>query len=183
MGERADRVVKNTGFLFLRLLLTLAVGLFTSREVMRILGVDDYGLYNLVGTLVVMFAFLQTALTNATSRYLTFDLGKGDTDKLQKTFSMSMNTELALCGIVIVLSEAIGPWFIYHYLDIPEDRLDAAMWVYQISLLNFVIGIVRTPFNSLIIAHEKMDFFALTSIIDAVGSPSSICCSSPLWTS
>ena len=169
MGTRSDRVIKNTGFLFLRMLLTLAIGLFTSREIMRILGLDDYGLYNLVGTLVVMFAFLQTALTNATSRYLTFDLGAGDIDKLQKTFSMSMNTELALCGIVIVLSEAIGPWFIYRYLDIPPGRTGAAMWVYQISLLNFIIGILRTPFNSLVIAHEKMDYFALMSIIDAVG--------------
>lgn len=169
MGERTDRVIKNTGFLFLRMLLTLAIGLFTSREIMRILGVQDYGLYNLVGTLVVMFAFLQTALTNATSRYLTFDLGAGDPDKLQKTFSMSMNIELVLSAIVIVLSEAVGPWFIYHYLDIPADRVGAAMWVYQISLLNFVAGIIRTPFNSLVIAHEKMDYFALTSIIDAVG--------------
>lgn len=169
MGEKSNRLVKNTGFLFLRLLLTLGVGLFTSREVLRILGVDEYGLYNLVGTLVVMFAFLQTALTNATSRYLTFDLGAGNTDKLRKTFSMSMNTELALCAIVIVLTEAIGPWFIYHYLDIPGDRVGAAMWVYQISLLNFVIGIIRTPFNSLIIAHERMDYYALTSIFEAVG--------------
>ena len=105
MNERANRVVRNTGYLFLRMLFTLAIGLFTSREVLKILGVDDYGLYNLVGTLVVMFAFLQTALTNATSRYLTFDLGAGNLDKLQKTFSMSMNIELVLSGIMVILSE------------------------------------------------------------------------------
>ena len=164
----SKRVAKNTGILFIRMFVLMGIGLFTSREILRILGVDDFGIYNLVGTIVVMFTFLQTALNNATSRFITFDLGKGNENSLQRTFSMSINVELLLVVIIFLLSEIVGPWFIEHKLHIPIGRGTAAHIVFQLSLVNFLIGLIRTPFNSLIIAHEKMDFFAYTSIIEAV---------------
>lgn len=167
-NQNSERVAKNTGFMFIRMLVVVGVGLFTSREVLRVLGVDDFGIYNLVGTIVVMFTFLQSALNNATSRFITYDLGAGNTSNLQKTFSMSMNTELILAGIIIVLSEIVGVWFIENKLHIPSGRMEAAQWVFQISLFNFALSIIRTPFNSLIIAHEHMNYYALTSIIEAV---------------
>lgn len=167
-NKNSVRVAKNTGFMFVRMLVVVTVGLFTSRVVLRVLGVDDFGIYNLVGTIVVMFTFLQTALNNATSRFLTYDLGAGNTTNLPKTFSMSMNTELILAGIIVVLSEIVGVWFIKYKLHIPLGRMEAAQMVFQISLFNFALAIIRTPFNSLIIAHEHMNYYALTSIIEAV---------------
>lgn len=167
-NQNSERVAKNTGFMFIRMLVVVGVGLFTSREVLRVLGVDDFGIYNLVGTIVVMFTFLQAALNNATSRFITYDLGTGNISNLRKTFSMSMNTELILAGIIIILSEIVGVWFIEYKLHIPNGRMKAAQWVFQISLVNFALNIIRTPFNSLIIAHEHMNYYALTSIIEAV---------------
>ncbi|MBP8934389.1 MAG: MATE family efflux transporter [Prevotella sp.] len=167
-NQNSERVAKNTGFMFIRMLVVVGVGLFTSREVLRVLGVNDFGIYNLVGTIVVMFTFLQTALNNATSRFITYDLGAGNTANLQRIFSMSMNTELILAGIIMLLSEIVGVWFIGNKLHIPDGRMEAAQWVFQISLFNFAISIIRTPYNSLIIAHEHMNYYALTSIIEAV---------------
>src|SRR5574344_1046433 len=167
-NQNSERVAKNTGFMFIRMLVIVGVGLFTSREVLRVLGVNDFGIYNLVGTIVVMFTFLQTALNNATSRFITYDLGAGNTANLQRIFSMSMNTELILAGIIMLLSEIVGVWFIGNKLHIPDGRMEAAQWVFQISLFNCALSIIRTPFNSLIIAHEHMNYYALTSIIEAV---------------
>lgn len=167
-NQNSERIAKNTGFMFIRMLVVVGVGLFTSREVLRVLGVDDFGIYNLVGTIVVMFIFLQVALNNATSRFIAYDLGAGNLENLQKTFSMSLNTELILAGIIIFLSEIVGVWFIECKLHIPTARMVAAQWVFQISLLNFALSIIRTPFNSLIIAHEHMNYYALTSIIETV---------------
>ncbi len=167
-SNRAERVAKNTGFMFIRMLVMVFIGLFTSREVLRILGASDLGIYNLVGTFVMMFSFLQNALNNATSRYITYDIGTGIKQNLQKTFSMSMNVEIILALIIIIIAEIIGPWFISNKLNIPTDRLDAANFVFQLSLLTFTINLIKTPFNSLIIANERMDFYAWTSIIEVI---------------
>ena len=167
-SQKTARVAKNTGFLFLRMTITVGISLYTSREILHILGVKDFGIYNLVGTIVVMFTFLQTALTHATSRFIAYDLGCGKQEKLQKTFSMSINTECALALIILFLSEAIGPWFIGHKLNIPNERINIAQWVFQISLLNFIINIIKTPFNAVIIAYEKMEYYAYTSIVEAL---------------
>lgn len=165
--DNSTRVAKNTGIMFGRMILLVGLGLFTSREVLCILGVSDFGVYNLVGTIVVMFSFLQNALNNATSRYITYDLGRGDTSQLNKTFSMSVNSEVLLAIVIVILTESVGPWFIEYKLNIPEGRRFAAHCVFQISLLNCLIGLIRTPFNSTIIAHERFDYFAYSSIIEA----------------
>ena len=164
----SERVAKNTGFLFMRMLVLMGIGLFTSREILRILGVEDFGIYNLVGTIVIMFIFLQTALNNATSRYISFEIGTGNKESLQKTFSMSINAEIILALIIFLLSEILGVWFINNKLNIPGERLPAAQIVFQISLFNFLISLIKTPYSSLVIAHEKMNFFAYTSIIEGI---------------
>lgn len=166
--SRSKRVAKNTGIMFVRMLFLVVIGLFTSREVLRILGVEDFGIYNLVGTIVVMFTFLQNALSNATTRFFTYDLGSGDMLKLRNTFSMCVNSEILLAIVILVLTEIVGPWFIDSKLHIPQDRLFAAHVVFQLSLINFVLGILRTPYNSAIVAHERFDYFAYTSIVEAI---------------
>lgn len=165
--SRSTRVAKNTGIMFVRMFLLMAIGLFTSREILRILGVSDFGIYNLVGTIVVMFTFLQTALNNATTRFITYDLGAGKKN-LKNTFLMSINSEILLALIIVTLSEIVGPWFIENKLNIPADRLVVAHIIFQISLLNLIINIIKTPYNSTIIAHERFDFFAYNTIIEAV---------------
>lgn len=167
-NSRSNRLAKNTAFLFLRMALLMLIGFFTSREVLRILGVENLGIYNLVSTLVVMFGFLQSALNNATSRFITFDLGKSDTRNLRKTFSMSMNVELILAVSIVAVMEIVGPWFIGHKLNIPAERVGVAHIVFQLSLLGFALGLIRTPYHSLIIAHERMDFFAYISIVEGI---------------
>lgn len=168
MQSRSERIAKNTGFLFVRLLVMVIIGLFTSRVVLQTLGIDDYGLNNLVGGLVTMFSFLQSALTNATSRYIAFDLGGGDKDKLSRTFSMTLNAELILAAIIVVLAELLGPWLIEVKLNIPAGRVGAAHFVYQLSIINFAVGLIMTPFSSLIVAHERMNIYAWMSIVNVV---------------
>jgi O-antigen/teichoic acid export membrane protein len=167
-SAKSKRIAKNTTHLFIRMLVVMCVGLFTSRIILSTLGVNDFGTYNVVGSIVVLFSFLQTALTNATYRFFTFDLGLNDAQKLNRTFSMSINAHLILSLIVIVLAETIGLWFLNYKLNIPNGRLSAANWAYHLSILTFCIKIIRTPYNSSIIAHERMSFFALTSIVEAV---------------
>lgn len=162
------RVAKNTGIMFARMFLLMAIGLFTSREILRILGVSDFGVYNLVGTIVLMFSFLQTALNNATTRFITYDLGIGEKENLRNTFLMGVNSEILLSLVILLLSEMVGPWFIENRLNIPTDRLEAAHFVFQFSLLNLIINIIKTPYNSTIIAHERFDFFAYNTIVEAV---------------
>lgn len=166
--NNSKRIAKNTLYLFFRMLLVLAVGLFTSRVVLETLGVEDYGLYNVVGSVVVLFGFLQQALNNATYRYLAYGLGQGNREVLRNTFSMSVNAHLILVGIILILSETLGLWFLHNKLVIPADRMEAADFAYQMSILCCCVNIIKTPYNSSIIAHEKMNFYAYTSIIEVV---------------
>lgn len=166
--DNSKRIAKNTLYLFFRMFLVLAVGLYTSRVVLGILGVKDYGLYNVVGSIVVLFGFLQQALNNATYRYLAYGIGVGDKEVLRNTFSMAINAHLILVGIILLLSETLGLWFLYNKLVIPAERMDAAIFAYQMSILCCCVNIIKTPYNSSIIAHEKMNFYAYTSIIEVV---------------
>ena len=129
------RIAKNTMFLYFRMLLVMVVSFYTSRVVLKTLGVEDFGLYNVVGGIVTMFTFLNGSLGGATSRYITFELGRKDHEKLNKIFNTALLIHLAIAGIVVFLAETIGVWFFYEKMTIPEDRLNAAFWVYQISIL------------------------------------------------
>lgn len=166
--DNSKRIAKNTLYLFFRMFLVLAVGLYTSRVVLGTLGVKDYGLYNVVGSVVVLFGFLQQALNNATYRYLAYGIGKGNSELLRNTFSMAINAHLILAGIILLLSETLGLWFLHNKLVVPAERMDAANFAFQMSVLCCCVNIIKTPYNSSIIAHEKMNFYAYTSIIEVV---------------
>lgn len=162
------RIAKNTILLYFRMLLIMAVSLYTSRVILRVLGVEDFGLYNIIGGVVVLFSFLNNAMSNATQRFLSYEIGRKDLIQLRKTFCMSINAHIIIALILIVLAETIGLWFVNNYLNIPADRIVAAKWVYQFSILTFIFNILRVPYNATIIAHERMSFYAYISIIESL---------------
>lgn len=162
------RIAKNTIMLYIRMFFMLAVGLYTSRVVLHVLGASDYGIYNIIGGVVVLFSFINNALINATQRFLNFNLGKNDINAVHHVFCMSMNAYFILSLIFIFLAETIGLWFVNTQLNIPENRHNAALWVYQFSILTFIVNLLRIPYNATIIAYERMDFYAYVSLIEVV---------------
>ena len=162
------RIAKNTIFLFLRMLLIMAVTLYTSRVVLDVLGVSDYGIYSVIGGIVVLVSMINHSMSAATQRFITFELGQNDLNKVSKTFCMSMTAHLLICAIVLALGETIGLYYVNNYLNIAAERHNAAFWVYQISLLTVVVNIIRIPYIASVIAYEKMSFFAIASIIETI---------------
>lgn len=162
------RIAKNTLLLYFRMLLTMGVALFTSRVVLNTLGVVDYGIYNVVGGVVTMFAFINSALITSTQRYLTFELGKGNLEQVKKVFTASIYIYIVISLIIVLLGETVGLWFFYNKMVIPENRVDAAMWVYQFSIVTMIVQVMSAPYNSVIIAHENMNVFAVISILEVV---------------
>lgn len=166
-GESNNRrIVKNTLFLYFRTLLIMAVSLYTSRVILKVLGIEDFGIYNVVGGVVVMLGFLNSSLAGAGSRFITFALGKDDVNEVKHIFSSVLCIHFILAGIILLLGETIGFWFILNKLVIPDARMTAAVWVYQCSILTAIISIISVPYNSLIIAHERMGAFAYISIFE-----------------
>lgn len=161
------RIAKNTAILYVRMLVMMFISFFTSRIMLNALGVDDYGINNVVGGLVSMFSLLSSSLSSSTSRFMTFALGKGNINELKKVFSTSINIHVILALVVVVAIETIGVWFLNNKMNIPADRLYAANWVLQCSVVVFAIGLLSVPYNSAIIAHEKMSAFAYMTIFDA----------------
>jgi O-antigen/teichoic acid export membrane protein len=155
-------------FLYFRSILLLFVGLYTSREVLAQLGVSDFGIYNVVGGVIVLFSFIQNAMSSATSRFFTFDLGKGDFEALKKTFSMSVVIHVFTALLILVLGETIGLWFLNTQLVIPEERMGAANFVYQFTIFTACVGILQVPYMVAINAHERMKVYAYFGIADAV---------------
>ena len=162
------RIAKNTMLLYVRMLFIMVVQLFTSRVVLNTLGVVDYGLYNVVGGIVTMFAFLNGAMVTSTQRYITFEMGKGNMQRLKEVFTTCVQIHLIISLIIIILGETVGLWFIYEKMIIPEDRFTAAMWVYQLSILTMCIQVMSVPYNSDIVAHERMGVFAAISVIEVL---------------
>lgn len=162
------RIARNTLLLYFRMFITMAVGLFTSRVILDSLGVEDYGIYNLVGGFVTMFNVFRAGLISSTQRFITFDLGKGDMNELRSTFSTSLIIFLFISCVIVVIAEGIAPWFIQNKLTILESRMTAAMWVFQFSLITLILNLISSPYNALIIAHEKMGAFAYISIFEVV---------------
>jgi len=148
------------------MLLTMAVSLYTSRVVLDTLGVNDFGIYHLVGGFITMMGFLHGAMSSATQRFLSFELGKSHQNDLSKIFNMSINIHLLIATVILLIGETVGLWFITTQLTIPPERLDAARWVFQFSLIAFLVSVISVPYNALIIAHERMSVFAWVSIID-----------------
>lgn len=161
-----SRIAKNTLLLYLRQFIILAISLYTSRLVLATLGVSDYGVYNVVGSVVTMFVFIRSAMGNATNRYIAYAIGKGDEADLKRIFSTCLFVHFLLAAIVVILSESVGLWLLYNKLDIPEGRMTAAFWVMQFSVITCAIGVLCVPYDAEIIAHEKMGTFAFLSILD-----------------
>lgn len=154
--------------LYVRMLFTMAVSLFTSRVILQTLGIEDYGIYNVVGGVITMFTFINSAMVSSTQRYLNFELATGNESKLKSIFNTSLQIHALIALAIILLGETAGLWFVMNKLVIPETRMTAAMWVYQCSILSCAVGIMSTPYNADIIAHEKMSAFAYISILDVV---------------
>ena len=174
MQSNNKRIVKNTLYLYIRMFFLMIISLYTSRIVLQTLGISDYGVYNVVGGFVSLFAIFTNSLSNAISRYITIEIGRHDIKRANNVFCVSVNLLLLMAIIVLIISELFGIWFINCHLNVPPSRLTAARWVFQLSLLSFVIGLISIPYNALIIAHERMSAFALISIFEAVFKLASI---------
>ena len=160
-------IAKNAIFLYIRMIVMMVTSLFTSREVLRVLGITDFGIYGVIGGVIVLFSFFQSALTSSSLRFFSFEIGKGTACNLSKSFSSSLNLHIILSLLIFILSETIGLWFVYNYLNIPEHRFESALVLYQFVIFIFIANILRTPFNSAIIAYEKMSFYAYISLVEA----------------
>lgn len=158
------RIVKNTLYLYLRMGVSMCVRLYTSRIILQVLGVDDYGLWNVVSGVVVMFSFLNTSMTGCTNRFISYELGHGDRQSLQETFTASMTIHWIIAGVVLVLGETVGLWLLMTQLVIPPDRLLASHIIYQCSILYAMFGITQVPYNATIMAHERMGVYAFVDI-------------------
>lgn len=162
------RIVKNTLVLYVRMVFLMAVNLYMSRLVLKALGVEDYGIYNVVGGFVTMFSILSGALSNAISRFITFELGRKDLNRLKLVFSSSVTVQIIIALGIVLLAEVIGVWFLNVKMNIPTQSVVAANWVFQCSLMTFAVNLVSIPYNACIIAHERMTAFAYISILEVL---------------
>ena len=167
MQPNNKRLVKNTMFLYFRTLVVMGIGLYTSRLVLQVLGVEDFGVYNVVGGFVSMFSLFSGSLTVASQRFLAFELGKKHSD-IQKVFSSTVTIHIGLAIILFLLLEIVGLWFLNYKINIPSNRLNAANWVFHCSVLTFCINILSVPYNAAIVAYERMSAFAYVSAFEAI---------------
>lgn len=164
--ENNKRIIKNTLLLYIRMLFTIIIGLYTSRVVLDVLGVSDYGIYNIVGGIITMLAFLNVAMTGASQRFISFELGRQNKERLKLVFCTSILIHFSLAGIIFIIAETLGLWFINTHLNIDPSRMIAANYTYQCSILSFILTIISVPYNSCIVAHEHMKAYAYVSILE-----------------
>lgn len=162
------KIAKNTLYLYLRSAVTMVVSLYTSRVILSVLGAVDFGIYNVVGGIVMMASFVNAALSVASSRFLTFELGRGNIDNLKKTFSASLTLHIIVALLVLVFAETVGLWLFYTKLVIPDERMDAAFWVFQFSVVLMMITFTQVPYNSCLIAHENLSVYAYVGLYDSI---------------
>ncbi len=167
--NKGNRIAKNTMYLYIRMLLLMMINLYASRVILDSLGIEDYGIYNVVAGFIAMFSMLSHSMSTAFGRFLTFEIGKGNNERLKTIFSTSVSIQSILSFIVIILGETMGLWILNDILVIPEERFFAANCCYQLTLLSFIIGLLSVPFNATIIAHERMAIFAYISLIEGIG--------------
>ncbi len=168
MQNNSKRIAKNTALLYVRMLLTMLVSLYTSRVILNALGVDDFGLYNIIGGIVVLFSFINASIVASTQRFINYELGSNNHSGAKSVFSASLTIHMAVAVVVLIISETIGLWVLNKYLNIPYGRELAANWVYQFTILTTCISIIRAPYNASIIAYERMSFYAYISIAEAL---------------
>lgn len=168
MDDGNRLIAKNTLMLYGRMLFTMAVGLFTSRVVLNTLGVTDYGVYNVVGGVISLFGFMTNSMGAASSRYITYGLGKDDMAAMKRTFGNIISIHFVLAGIIFLLGETVGLWIVLNKLQIPSERMTAAFCVYQFSVFSAILGVISVPYNAAVIAYERMKAFAYIGIVDAL---------------
>lgn len=167
-SQNNKRIAKNTLLLYIRTIFVMLVTLYTSRVILNTLGVSDFGIYNVVGGVVAMFSVISGSLSSSISRFITYELGHGDINKLKRIFSTSVNIQIGISLVILILAEIFGVWFLNTKMNIPTNRLIAANWVLQCSLISFIINLISVPYNACIIAHERMSAFAYISILETV---------------
>ncbi len=168
VSSNKKTIAKNTLMLYFRMLLVMGVTLYTSRIVLAELGVVDYGIFNVVGGIVIMFSFVNGAMAQSTQRFLSYELGQENSANLEKTFKTAVTIHLIIAGIIFFLAETLGLWFLNNIMNIPADNMSAANWVYQCSIITYVISIIQVPYSASVIAHEKMQFYAYLGIIEVI---------------
>lgn len=166
--RNSSRIYKNTAFLYIRLILIMGVTLYSSRVILQVLGVEDFGIFNVVGGLIVLLSFLNNAMTLSVNRFLAYEMGLPNSQDLNKIFSTSVNIHAIIAVIALVFGESIGLWFVNNKLVIPPDRLVAANWIYQFSIVSFVFTVLRVPYNASVIAHENMKLYTYVGIFEAI---------------
>lgn len=160
------RIAKNTVFLYIRMLFIMMVTLYTSRVVLATLGIEDFGIFNAVGGIVAMLGFLNSSMANAVQRFLSFEIGKQNTERIGTIFNVSFQAHIAIAIIILFIMEIGGVWFLNHKMNIPTERMVAAHWVLQSSIIVSVISILQVPYNALIMAKEQMNIYAYVSVIE-----------------
>lgn len=166
--NKNKQIAKNTVALYIRMVVMMVITLFTSRIVLKELGVTDYGLYNVVGGVVTLFAFLRSSMSSSTQRFLSFEMGKGNVENLRNIFSICFSSHLLIASVLFILAETLGLWFLNSQINIPDGRLDAANYIYQFSVLSLCASVVSIPYTADIISNEKMGYFAFLGVFDAV---------------
>lgn len=167
-STNTKRIVRNTILLYVRMLLIMGVTLYTSRIVLNVLGVEDFGIYNVVAGIVIMFSFLNGAMSQSTQRFLSFEMGQAKFCRLQKIFSLSLTVHLGIACLILLLAETAGLWFFQTQMNIPAERETAACWIYQFSIFSFMVSVMQVPYHAAIIAHERMQVYAYISIAEVV---------------
>ena len=165
---RNSKIAKNTLLLYARMFLVMGISLYTSRIVLQVLGIEDFGIYNIVGTTVVLFSFISNSLTTAIQRYLSYALGQNDLNRFTDIFTQGFYAFLLLSVVLLVISETVGLYIFYNFISIPDERFQAALWVYQFSIFSFIFSILKTPFSASLIAYERMSFFAYMGIVEVI---------------
>ncbi len=166
--ENTKRIAKNTMMLYIRMLFSMLVSLYTSRVVLQVLGVEDYGIYNVVGGVVAMLGFFNASMSGATSRFLTYSMGKENVGELKEVFSTALLIHIGIAFLVLIIAETFGIWFLENKLVIPHERMNAARIVYQLSIFSSILGITQVPYNACIIAHEKMNIYAYVEMLNVI---------------
>lgn len=163
-GTDNRRIAKNTAYLYVRTFVTMVVTLYTSRKILEALGVEDFGILNVVGGIIALMAFINSSMSVATQRFLTYELGRLDGGDFNRVFNISIKVHLLIAGVVLLLAETAGLWFVNTHLNIPAGRMGAANWIYQASVLSAILGIIQTPYNASIVSHEHMHIYAYVGL-------------------
>lgn len=167
ISENNRRIAKNSIFMSIRMVIVLLITLYSTRVVLEVLGVEDYGIYNVVCGFVSMFAFLNTSMSNGIQRFFNFELGRNGEEGAKKVYNTAVIIQLILGIVILIGAEGVGVWYINNKMVIPPERIFAANWIFQFSLLSFIFIIMQAPYTAAVIAHERMDFYAVVSVLDA----------------